>query len=50
MLAPAELARCLGDSVQVAMTTYAGVYNEKRSNEKLDSALEASYRKAVGGE
>lgn len=40
---PVELADQLGDSVQVALATYAGLFNKQASEAKLRSILEASY-------
>ena len=47
---PVELAEQLGDSVQVAMQTYAGLFDRAASETKLRSILEASYPQAVGTE
>jgi integrase len=44
---PVELAEQLGDSVQVAMQTYAGLFDRAASETKLRSILEASYPQAV---
>lgn len=40
---PVELAEQLGDSVQVALTTYAGLFDRAQSEVKLRAILEASY-------
>jgi integrase len=40
---PVELAEQLGDSVQVALTTYAGLFDRAQSETKLRAILEASY-------
>ncbi len=40
---PVELAEQLGDSVQVALTTYAGLFDRAKSEVKLRAILEASY-------
>jgi hypothetical protein len=45
---PVELAEQLGDSVQVALTTYDGLFDEEESETKLRSILEASYPVAAG--
>jgi len=48
---PVELAEQLGDSVQVGLSTYAGLFDRAQSETKLRSILEASYPQAlVGGE
>jgi hypothetical protein len=40
---PVELAEQLGDSVQVAMSTYASLFGRVESEEKLRGILESSY-------
>jgi len=40
---PVELAEQLGDSVQVALSTYAGLFDKAASEAKLRAILEASY-------
>jgi integrase len=45
---PVELAEQLGDSVQVAMSTYASLFGRVESEDKLRRILESSYPEASG--
>jgi integrase len=47
---PVELAEQLGDSVTVAMQTYAGLFDRAASETKLRTILTESYPQAVGSE
>lgn len=44
---PVELAEQLGDSVQVALSTYASLFGRAQSEDRLRAILEASYPAAV---
>jgi integrase len=46
---PVELAEQLGDSVQVALSTYASLFGRAQSEDRLRAILQASYPAAVGG-
>jgi integrase len=47
---PVELAEQLGDTVPVAMATYAGLFDRARSEAKIRRILEANYPHAVDTE